>query len=367
MADPLRRWRTEAAVFARSFWDWWRGELVALVPPVLRRALAAWGKRPVLIIGDSTAALGYETGGSCEVVGPIDLSVEQPAQVSTLLSLKSFQPGQPVAARMRLDPALALHLPMSLPLAAFANLSQVIEFEFERFSPFKRDSVYFRHQVTTRDVENARLDVELTVLRRDVVDDLLWRARRNGLRILGIDVGGRPLPLPADAATVGHESLRQRFTVLATRVFVGLAALMMTGLVVIPYLQNSAVISELADEVAQARREADASAKLQDAIDGEVHDQSFVIDRKKGSATVSELLASLTHILPDDAWLTELGIDGNGVQLSGYAQSATAVLGLLDQSPILANAAFRSSVTQDAQLGRERFDISAQIRRKTQP
>ena len=367
MADPLGRWRAEAAVFARSFWNWWRGELVALVPPVLRRALAAWGKRPVLIIGDSTAALGYETGGNCEVVGTIDLSVEQPAQVSALLSLKSVGPRQSVAARMRLDPALALHLPMSLPLAASANLGQVIDFEFERFSPFKRDAVYFRHQVTARDVENARLDVELTVLRRDVVDDLLWRARRNGLRILGIDVGGRPLPLPADAATVGHESQRQRFTPLATRILFGLAGLMAVGLVVIPYLQNSAVISELSDEVAQAHKEADASAKLQDAIDGELHDQSFVIDRKKGSPTVSEMIASLTHILPDDVWLTELGIDGNGVQISGYAQSATAVLGLLDQSPLLSNAAFRSSVTQDAQLGRERFDISAQIRRKTQP
>jgi hypothetical protein len=34
---------------------------------------------------------------------------------------------------------------------------------------------------------------------------------------------------------------------------------------------------------------------------------------------------------------------------------------------MLANAAFRSSVTQEAQLSRERFDITAQVRRKTQP
>jgi general secretion pathway protein L len=109
------------------------------------------------------------------------------------------------------------------------------------------------------------------------------------------------------------------------------------------------------------------AAKVQDAIDGEIHDQSFVVDRKQGSPTVTTLMASLTHILPDDVWLTELEIDGDHVQLSGLAGSATAVLGLLDQSPMLANAAFRSSVTQDAQLGRERFDITAQVRRKTQP
>src|SRR5208282_5236146 len=102
--------------------------------------------------------------------------------------------------------------------AAFANLSQVIEFEFERFSPFKRDAVYFRHQIAARDVENARLNVELTVLRRDVIDDLLWRAGRNGLRILGIDIAGQPLPLPADAATSEQQSLQRRFAPLATRI-----------------------------------------------------------------------------------------------------------------------------------------------------
>jgi general secretion pathway protein L len=367
MADRLGRWHAEAVLLARAFWQWWRRELVALVPPALRRALAGWRKRPVLVIDDAAAALGYEAGGRCEIVGPIDLAAEQPEQVSTLLSLKNFRPGQPVAARMRLDPALALRLPMSLPMAALSNLSQVIEFEFERFSPFKRDAVYFRHRIAARDVENARLDVELTVLRRDVVDDLLWRAGRNGLRILGIDIAGQPLPLPSNAASGDHQTRRQRLAPAATRIVLGLAVLMAVGLVAVPYLQNSAVISDLTDQVAQARRQADASGKLQGAIDGEIHDQSFVIDRKKGSPTVTELIASLTHILPDDVWLTELEIDGNGVQLSGYAQSATAVLGLLDQSPLLANAAFRSSVTQDAQLSRERFDISAQIRRKAKP
>jgi len=54
------------------------------------------------------------------------------------------------------------------------------------------------------------------------------------------------------------------------------------------------------------------------------------------------------------------------VLVAGFAASATAVLGLIDQSPILSNATFRSSVTQDAQLNRERFDISAQLRAKPQ-
>jgi general secretion pathway protein L len=317
MVDLPAQWRVEADQLARSFWRWWSGELVALVPAAIRRSLAGWTRRPVLVIEGFTAALGYETGGGCDVVGPLDLSIDEPTQASALLSPGKIAASRPVAARMRLAPALALHLPMSLPLPAQANLGQVVEFEFERFSPFKRDAVYFCHRIAARDVENARLDVELTIVRRDVIDGLRRRAERNGLRITGVDVGGQLLPLPSEGTSGEHQPIGQRFMPLAARALLGLAALMAVGLVVVPYFRNNAMISELTEEVVQAKRDADGSAKVQDAIDGETHDQSFVVDRKQGSPTISTLMASLTHILPDDVWLTELEIGGDHVQLSG--------------------------------------------------
>jgi general secretion pathway protein L len=365
MADWLDRWRAEATLLARSAWRWWSGEIVALIPEAARQRLGRWRKRLVLAVEGDTATLIYQTNGRCETVGPIDLTIEEPTQAAALLSPGAPRRAQSFGARLRLDPASVLHVPMSLPLAALANLNQVIEFEFDRFSPFKHDLVYFRHRVAARDVENACLDVELTIVSRDVVDDLRWRAERNGLRILGVDVADEPLPLPSEASAGERRPASQRFVPIASRAMLGLAGVMAIGLVVVPFIQNSAEIARLTDAMTLAKRGADASAKLQDVIDGEIQDQSFVIDRKNSGPTVTELLASLTHLLPDDAWLTELQIEGNGVQLSGFAGSATAVLGLLDQSALLTNAAFRSSVTQDPQVGRERFDITAQIRRKS--
>ena len=365
-ADFWNRWRHEVVALTRSFWRWWSGELAALVPAALRLRLATWRKRLVLVIDGETTALAYEVAGKCEIIGPVDLAAEDPAQAAALLGPGNARFGHATAARLRLDPASALHIPMSLPLAALGNLGQVVEFEFERFSPFKRDAVYFRYRVAARDTGEARLDVELTIVPRDVVDDLRWRAGQNGLRITVVDVAGEPLPLPTDATNAARPPVVQRLVPITVRVMCGLAVLAAIGAVVVPFIQNSAKIEELTAEVAHARQEADASAKLQTAIDGETHDQSFVIDRKKNRLTVTELLASLTHILPDDVWLTELQIDGDSVLVAGFAASATAVLGLIDQSPILSNATFRSSVTQDAQLNRERFDISAQLRAKPQ-
>jgi general secretion pathway protein L len=365
MADLLNRVRAEAPQLARSAWKWWCGELAAVLPEAMRQAFGAWHRRLVLIVDGETATLAYETNGRCETVGPFDLDVEQPRQAADLLSLGKAVRGQRFAARLRLDPAIVLHVPMTLPLAALANLNQVIEFEFDRFSPFKRDLVYFRHRIAARDVESAHLGIDLTIVPRDLVDNLRWKAERNGLRIVGVDAAGAPLPLPSTASGGAGEPASRRLVPIAARAMFGVAGVLAVGLLIVPFFQNSAAIARLADEVALAKRQADASAKLQGAIDGEIHDQSFVIDRKKASPTVSKLLASLTHILPDDVWLTELQIEGNNVQLSGFAGSATTVLGLLDQSPLLGNAAFRSSVTQDAQIGRERFDITAQIRPKS--
>jgi general secretion pathway protein L len=76
---------------------------------------------------------------------------------------------------------------------------------------------------------------------------------------------------------------------------------------------------------------------------------------------VTELLDALTRLAPDDAWLTELQITGSDIRLTGAASSATALLGLIEQSVSFRNAAFRSPVVQDSRLGRERFDLGAQI------
>jgi general secretion pathway protein L len=76
---------------------------------------------------------------------------------------------------------------------------------------------------------------------------------------------------------------------------------------------------------------------------------------------VTELLATLTRLIPDDAYLSEMTINGDHVRLVGAANSATALLTLIAQSPGFRGAAFESPIVQDPRLNRERFDITAGI------
>ena len=70
------------------------------------------------------------------------------------------------------------------------------------------------------------------------------------------------------------------------------------------------------------------------------------------------VLRELTEILPNDAWLTTLSLDSKGVELTGAASAASALIPLLENSPRLERVEFSSPVTRGRD-NREQFRIRA--------
>jgi Tfp pilus assembly protein PilN len=69
------------------------------------------------------------------------------------------------------------------------------------------------------------------------------------------------------------------------------------------------------------------------------------------------VLRELTEIVPQDAWLTTLTLDGKGVELTGQAAAASGLIPLLENSPRLERVEFASPVTRGRD--REQFRIRA--------
>src|SRR5262249_27817990 len=69
------------------------------------------------------------------------------------------------------------------------------------------------------------------------------------------------------------------------------------------------------------------------------------------------LLRELTDLLPNDAWLTLLSADTKGVELTGQASAAAALIPLLENSPRLERVEFSSPVTRGRD--KEQFRIRA--------
>jgi general secretion pathway protein L len=253
---------------------------------------------------------------------------------------------------------------MALPLAAETNLDQVVAFELDRRTPFKHEEVYHSQRVLQRDAAAKRLSVQLTVVPRRVVDEALALAERLGLVLDRVEVAGdasgnllpaRPQPLAARLPSVA-------FGVLAL-----LAVALAGAAAFIPLERAHRAATALRAEVAESKRLADESLRLQKDIDAEIQEGGFLAARKRQVPSASEILFTVTQLLPDDTWLNELEISAGEMRATGYAESASAILGLIDQSPRFANAAFRSPVTQDQRAKREQFNIAAHVAPENAP
>ena len=70
------------------------------------------------------------------------------------------------------------------------------------------------------------------------------------------------------------------------------------------------------------------------------------------------VLRELTEIMPPDAWLTTISLDAKGVELTGAASAASALIPLLENSPRLERVEFASPVTRGRD-NKEQFRIRA--------
>jgi general secretion pathway protein L len=69
------------------------------------------------------------------------------------------------------------------------------------------------------------------------------------------------------------------------------------------------------------------------------------------------LLRELTEILPQDVWLTNVTVDRKGIELAGFANSASQLIPLLETSPAFDRVEFTSPVTKGRD--REQFRLKA--------
>jgi general secretion pathway protein L len=65
--------------------------------------------------------------------------------------------------------------------------------------------------------------------------------------------------------------------------------------------------------------------------------------------------------LPDNTWLIRIRYYNGELQAFGNSPSASALVGVLEASPLFAEAQFKAPVTRDPRLGVERFHIGAQV------
>lgn len=251
--------------------------------------------------------------------------------------------------RLVLPADQALIRTVSLPLAAEENLREVLAFEMDRFTPFKAEDMVFDALVTHRDAEQGRLAVLLVAARRGAVEDLLAVTRR---RPAGIAVEGAPEAI--DLLPRRPARLDRPATALAA-----LCLALALALAALPFYRQYQRLEALRDQVAGLREAAAESEALRREIEQALAAERFLIDARLKRPSALAALEELATITPDDSWVQQVQMSAEGIEFSGMAASAEALLRELEDSPYFTAAAFRAPVNQDNASGRERFALAA--------
>ena len=339
-----------------EFFVWWRSELTGMLPDSLRRRFERRHDTLLLSSTRGEVRVGRRDDGRTEELGRIDMTLpdaaERMAEVLAGLKVESTR------VEVAVPPEKLLVKQIQLPLAAEENLREVLGFEMQRQTPFRAGQVYFNYRVVARRPQGQQLVVQLSVVPRTVVEEVLdsivgWDLapeRGDGMT----DRDDRVFAfVPADAGQRATSGLHRALLIMN---FVLLAAV-----VAIPLLQQQQYLEQLRARLAEIRVAATTAADLQQRIDQHQARSRYLFAQKAGQPASVELLEELSQRLPDDTWLFRAEVRDGKVHLQGTSTRASALIGELEDSRFLEDVRFASPVTQDGASGRERFHLSASI------
>jgi general secretion pathway protein L len=348
----------------RAFFDWWFGELANFVPGSLRRRLGRLGQRGslVLALGPAEVALTHEQGSRVRRLALVD-----PASGGARQELAAALGRGPFAWRkppvcLRLPAGGALRNIIAIPLAAEPTLRDVIYYELDRHTPFKAQDVHFAARIVDRDTSAQRLQVELTIMSRAAVDAALTAARSFGLKPDRVEIGGGDPTTPSSPLVLEDDKPVTRHFGRGLNIALAAAVIILAAVAVyLPYQTDEMRKAKIETQLAEVKVKTAELKRIADEIAALREDGTFLINRKRRAPNVSEILAAITTVMPDETWLVEFQLSAAELQLAGFSASASDLIGFLEHTPNFRNTAFRSPVTQDPASQRERFHIAARI------
>jgi general secretion pathway protein L len=354
------------ALFAR-FLRWWGTELLALIPERLKQLTQRRGCVVLMPDGAARFLLFVETPNELVPIGqfnrsegadpraPLHALLQRPA-VAAVMGRGTFD------RCLRLPSQLALRQTIELPLAADANLTDVVGFELDRYTPFRAEHVHFCYRVLNRDVSAQRLIVDITVVPKATVDEALEAAAEVGWLADRVDVAGaNPNDDHSDNLIAGKMPSGYAGGARMTRRLAA-AALVLTAIAVaMPLVMTQYRATVMSAEFAALQKQIQTDAALRQELISLRNTESYLLNRKVAIEPVSLLLLEATRILPDNTWLTEFRLSGAEIEFAGVTASASALIGLLEKSGIFRDTSFRSPVIPDRVSGGERFNIAAHL------
>lgn len=358
--QSLRLIQTQPGSGLAELYQTWRGHLGACLPRRLRPWLLGHDRRLLVLPQGDEAQVILADDDERRPLGGLTLGSDEPLPV----------PGPRTKGRSEqtlivLPAGDVLRRSLSFPAQVRDNLQQVVRYEIDRLTPFQADQVLFDTALSGSSQRGDRILVELALCRRDRVEPWLQRLREAGSPVDQVtweEAWPKANLLPLDLRPRRNPGPLQWGLALAAMVL-----LLGTAALITPLWQRGEVLALLQVEVARARTAAQEVDKLREDLERARQGSVAVLQRKEEQPRMIDLMRELTAQLPDGTWIQNLNLDKGEVQLRGESTQATALIALLEKAAGVQGVTFASPVTQVAQTGAERFNISFQYARPKEP
>jgi general secretion pathway protein L len=254
----------------------------------------------------------------------------------------------------RLSPAHCVFRDLELPDRAGEFLEGVVRSQIERLTPWRTGDCAFGWSAPRR-LDAGRIAITVAAAKRGPIAALLDVAADSVAVTSARESGTAPIAILARRAGASSRHGRWRFALMAA---LGLSLVCLTAALAADWTlgaslreQTDALTASLAQRrAALLRREHALDDPAAQALDA----------RKRATPAAVIVLEALTRAIPDDAYLTQMRLKGDAVEISGVAADAAALVKRIEQSPHFSHATFTAPTTRGAD-NTETFRIEAHV------
>lgn len=179
-----------------------------------------------------------------------------------------------------------------------------------------------------------------------------------GLTKTWVDLNLLPMKMRKKVRQIGKPLL-----IILTSIAILLALSWPTGI----FIQYKNALKAVQVEMQKRRPAVEAIDKLQKNMEALKRDVSEFNKIKSENISKIEILEELSKLLPSSVWIWNFKYTGKEMEISGFADSASDLISLLDKSPLFERVEFLAPVTKDREKRdgvdkeRERFRIKVRM------
>ena len=259
-----------------------------------------------------------------------------------------------------LQPDRFLFRPLELPNRASEFMAGIVRSQIDRLTPWTADDAAYGWSKPFKD-DSEKITVTVAATAISLIKPYVKAIASIGAGSIAVFVS--PLESQSNESPIKvweQRDLRTkdiaRIRQMLTKVLAGcgIAAAISIGASAVASVTLSAQQDQLVKQISGARSTAAPSTAAAA--------QQLLERRKYDLPSAVLALETLSEILPDQTYVTELQIEGNKVRLSGITQDAPALITLIEQSGRFTRASFFAPTTRSTSNVGDRFHIEAIIK-----